>query len=237
MFTFLVTTTIFAYYGINAAILIYGMAVAGLLLFYLVFKRYLVMTFWATMEILSRLRHSYKYVGLENIPKDSAVLLLGNHVSWLDWIVVQLPISRRVNFLMDKEIYNWFGFHHVFKCGEVIPVSPKASKDAFKEAHNRLLDGRIVALYPEGEITKNGELGKFYRGYELIKTDYDGVIVPYFIDGMFGSSFSKYKKGKKKSIFAKREITVYFSYPVPKETKADELKDIIQELKDKYEVK
>ena len=189
------------------------------------------------MEIISKTRHTYKYVGLENVPKSGAVLLLGNHVSWLDWIILQLPFQRRINFLMDKDIYHWFGFHAFFKTGEAIPVSPRASKDAFKEAHKRLLKGNIVALYPEGEISQNGELGKFYRGYELISTDYDGVLVPYFIDGIFGSSFSKYKQGKKKSFFAKREITIYFSYPVPKETKADELKDIIQVLKDKYEVK
>jgi len=235
MFSFLVLTTIFAYYGLNAAILIYLMAFVGLILSYLVFKRYLVMTFWALMEILSKTRHSYKYVGLENIPKSDGVLLLGNHVSWLDWIIVQLPLRRRINFLMEKSIYEWPIFHAFFKRGEAIPVSPKASKDAFREAHRRLKEGRIVALYPEGEISKTGALGKFYRGYELIETDYEGVIVPYFIDGIFGSSFAKYKNGPKKSFFSRRNITIYFASPVSKDTKADELKDIIQELKDRYE--
>ena len=237
MFTFLVTTTIFAYYGINAAFLIYGMAVVGVLLSALVFKRYLVMTFWAVLDIVSKTRHSYKYVGLENVPKSGAVLLLGNHVSWLDWVILQLPIKRRINFLIDKDIYEWPVFHFFFKRGEAIPVSPKASKDAFKEAHKRLMNGSMVALYPEGAITKTGELGKFFRGYELIETDYDGVMIPYFIDGMFGSSFARHKEGKKRSFFAKREITIYFSNPVSKETKADELKDIIQGLKERYETK
>ena len=237
MFSFLLLTTIFAYYGLNAAILIYLMALVGVLLSYLVLKRYFVMTFWALMEIISKLRHSYTYVGLENIPKDGAVLLLGNHVSWLDWIIVQIPLRRRINFLMEKSIYEWPVFHAFFKQGEAIPVSAKASKDAFKEAHNRLMQGKVVGLYPEGEISKNGELGKFYRGYELIATDYDGVIVPYFIDGIFGSSFSKYKNTHKKSFFSKRKVTIYFAPPVPNTTKADKLKDIIQELKDKYETK
>lgn len=80
-------------------------------------------------------------------------------------------------------------------------------------------------------------MGEFRRGYELIPTDYDGVIVPFFIDGLFGSSFSKYKQKKDKMFFQKRDITVYFEKPVSKDTKADELKKIIQNMKDKYETK
>ena len=237
MFSFLVLTTIFAYKGMNGKILIYIMGIVGIILSLLLLKRYYVMTFWAVMELLSKPRHKYHYVGLENIPHVNGVLLLGNHVSWLDWIIIQLPLSKRVNFLMDKDIYHWPFFHFFFKKGKAIPISSKASKDAFVQAHKRLQDGNVVALYPEGEISKDGELGKFYRGYELIPTDYEGVIIPYFIDGVFGSSFSKYKPKKKKSFFSRREISIYFAEAVPKDTKADKLKIIIQNLKDKYETK
>ncbi|WP_324170613.1 MFS transporter [Sulfurimonas sp.] len=237
MFSFLVLTTIFAYHSISGGILIYAMAIVGLMLSFLLLKRYIVMTFWAFMELISSFRHSYTYVGLQNIPSKGAVLLLGNHVSWLDWVIVQLPLSRRINFLMDKDIYHWKFFHAFFKKGEAIPVSPKASKDAFKEAYKRLLDAKVVGIFPEGEISIDGKLGKFYRGYELISSDYKGVIVPYFIDGVFGSSFSKYKNKNKKSFFKRREITVYFAPPIPNDTKADDLKSIIQELKDRYETK
>ncbi len=237
MFSFLVLTTLFAYFGMNAELLFYLMGFVGLYLSVMVAKRYLVMTFFSTMEMISRVRHSYSYEGLENIPKNQAVLFLGNHVSWLDWIILQLPMKRQINFLMDKDIYNWPVFNSVFKKGEAIPVSPKASKDAFKEAHKRLVNGKIVAMYPEGEITTDGELGRFYRGYELIPQNYDGVIVPFYIDGAFGSMFSKHKPHNKKSFFKRRNIKVYFDKPIPKDTKADELRDIIQKLKDKYETK
>ena len=234
MFSFLMITTLFAYFGMNSEILFFMMSVVGTYLFFLTFRRYGVDMFWAVMQIFATPRHVYKYEGLENIPKSGAVLLLGNHVSWLDWIIVQLPLKRCINFMMDRDIYHWFGFHFFFKIGMAIPVSPKAAKDAFNEAHKRLKDGEIVGLYPEGEITTDGELGKFYRGYELINRDYDGVIVPYFIDGMFGSSFSKYKGNGTRNLFKRREIRVYFGAPISKETKADELKVIIQKMKDKY---
>ncbi len=232
MFSFLVLTTIFAYYGMNAEILIYLMGFVGMILTYIVFKRNFVMVFWAVMELFSRPRHSYKYVGLENIPQNGAVLLLGNHVSWLDWIIVQLPIPRRINFMMEKDIYYWKFFHPFFKKGEAIPVSSKASKDAFKEAYKRLKYGHMVGLFPEGGISRDGEIKKFFRGYEIIGTDYDGVIVPFFIDGVFGSSFSKYKPKIDKKFFNRREISIYFGKPLPKDTKADELREVILNIKD-----
>jgi len=183
------------------------------------------------------MRHRYNYVGLENIPSSKGVLLLGNHVSWVDWIIVQLPLQKRINYMMDKDIYYWPLLHSAFKLGETIPVSTKASKDAFVEAHKRLLGGKIVGLYPEGEISKDGELGKFYRGYEMIPQNYDGVIVPFFIEGIYGSMFAKYKPKKRRNIFRRRKINVYFAPPVPMDTKADEIRDIILAMKEKYETK
>lgn len=237
MFSFLLLTTLFAYFGMNAKILFYLMGFVGLYLSVMVFKRYLVMTFWAVLELIFKTRHRYSYIGLENIPRDRAVLLLGNHVSWIDWIIIQFAIKRRINFLMDKDIYHWKLLHPFFKKGGAIPISIKASKDAFAEAHKCLEDGNVVAVYPEGGISKDGKIGKFYRGYEIIPQNYDGVIVPYFINGTFGSLFSKYKPKKDKMFYKKRDITVHFASPVSRGIKADELRDIVINMKEKYEVK
>jgi len=237
MVSFLLISTLFAYFGMDSKALFYLMGFVAIYMSIILFKRYLVMTFWTVLELVSMFRHKYRYVGLDNIPQSRGVLLLGNHVSWLDWIILQLPMQKQINFMMDKDIYNWKVLHHIFKKGETIPVSPKASKDAFKEVYKRLNDGKIVTIYPEGGISKSSELGNFFRGYELISKDYDGVIVPFFIDGIFGSRFAKYKPEKKKSFFKRREVTIYFGKPISKETKADELKVIIQNMKDRYETK
>ena len=237
MFIFLSLTTLFAYYGMNAEILFYLMTFVGIYLSVMTFKRYVAETFWAIMELISKLRHTYHYEGLENIPKEGAVLLLCNHVSWLDWIIIQLPIKRHINYMMEKYIYHWPVFHRVFVKGEAIPVSAQASKDAFKEAHKRLLEGRIVGIFPEGEITENGSLGRFLRGYERIPTDYKGVIIPVFIDGVFGSSFSRFKgkKRRRRCLLKRREVRVYYGEPISKDTKHDALRDIILKMKEKYE--
>ncbi len=239
MFSFLVLTTVFAFFGMNAEILFYLMGLVGAYLAYLLFKRYYVDVFWAVMGLFGALRHKYIYYGLQNIPDDKGVLLLGNHASWLDWIILQLPLQRRINYMMDKEIYHWPFFHAFFKKGEAIPLSARAFKDAFKEAHARLKNGSIVGIFPEGEITKTGEFGEFKKGYELIGKDYDGVIVPFYIDsGIFGSSFSKYKpKNAKLNLFKRRVIKIYFDKPLANDTSSEELYKTIVKMKEKYEAK
>jgi len=197
----------------------------------------MVNLFWIIVKIIFKTRHRYIYNGLENIPKDKAVLLLGNHVSWIDWIIIQLSIKRRINFMMDREIYNWKFFNIFFKKGKAIAVSKKGSKDAFSEAYRRLKNGEVVVIFPEGGISKDGDIGKFYRGYEMIPTDYDGVIIPFFIHGIFGSSLSKYHPQTKKKFYEKRKIKVYFEKPLSKEIKADELRKKIIKMKEKYEIK
>ena len=232
MISFLVITTVFAYFGMDAEILFFIMSFVGIYLACKVLKRYLVMTFWTFFSLVLSIRYKFKYIGLENVPLSGGVLLLGNHVSWIDWMILQTPIKRRINFMMDKDIYNYKYFNNILKKGEVIPISPKSFKDGFKDASQRLKDSKIVAIYPEGSITKDGKLATFQRGYELLDTSYDGAIVPYFIDGMFGSLFSKYKTNQKKYFFSRREVCIEFLHTVSKTTKAEELQGIIQTMKD-----
>jgi len=230
MFIFLMLTTVFAYFGANAEILFYIMSLVGLYLSYMLMSEYLVMAFWATFEVIFKTRHKYIYHGLENIPQDKGVLLMGNHISWLDWFIVQLPIERRINFLIDKDVYNYKIVKPFMKKGELIPVSPKASKDSFAEASRRLRSKKIVAIFPEGEISYDDKLSKFHRGFEYIDTS-DAIVVPFFIDGMFGSVLSRYKGNTKKNIFKKRVINIYFGEPISGDIKADELKNIVSKLK------
>ena len=234
MFTFLMLTTLFAYNGMNTELLFYLMGCVGIYLSFLTLSRYQVATFWAKMEILGSLRHKYIYHGLENVPKEGAALLLSNHVSWLDWVLLQLPLERHINFMMEKSIYHWPLFHLFFKKGGAIPISARASKDAFAEAHKRLKEGHIVGVFPEGSITHDGTLSQFHKGYELISPDYEGSIIPVFIDGVFGSIFARYKGKRKKSFFRRREIHIYYGEPLAKESSSEEVKKTIQAMKDKY---
>jgi acyl-[acyl-carrier-protein]-phospholipid O-acyltransferase/long-chain-fatty-acid--[acyl-carrier-protein] ligase len=237
MFSFLLLTTLFAYFGMDAEILFYLMGCVGIYLVVLLFRRYYIDIFWTFISIVISLRYKVIYHGLENIPQNRAVLLLGNHVSWIDWILLQLPLERRINYMIDREIYHWKYWHSFFQKGEAIPLSAHAFKDAMREAHKRLKQGRIVALFPEGAITKDGEIHEFHRGYELIEKDYNGNIIPFYIDkGVFSTIFSKYKvKNATLNPFKRQLINIYFGMPLPKDTKSEELRELIVAMKDKYE--
>jgi len=230
MFSFLMITTLFAYLGADAEILFYIMSLVGVYLAYKLMSMYLVMAFWAFIEFVLKFSYTYVYEGLENIPKDKAVLLMGNHVSWLDWFLVQLPIQRRINFMIDKDVYNYKILGPFMKKGELIPISPRASKDAFAEASSRLKAGKIVGIFPEGEISSTEEMAKFHRGFEYIELG-DAVIIPYFIDGIFGSIFARYKGKNQKSFLKKRVITVRFAKAIKNTITAQELQKVVENLK------
>ena len=230
MVSFLLLSTIFAYFGTNAKILFYLMSLIGFYLSYILVKNYFVMAIWSFLELIFRSMYKFKYSGLENIPKDKAVLLLGNHVSWIDWFILQLPLQRRISFMIDKKIYNWKFAKPFFIKAELIPLSARAAKDSFNAASKKLKEKKIVVIFPEGEITRTKELSRFRRGYEYIDKN-DAVLIPFYIDGVFGSIFSRYKGKKKRNLFKKREINVVFSKEVSQYIKADELKDVIEQLK------
>ncbi|MDD5373028.1 MAG: MFS transporter [Sulfurimonas sp.] len=230
MFSFLMLTTLFAYFGMNAKILFFVMGIVALYLLYLLLKRYLVMAVWTLFESILKIRYRCTYIGLEHIPQNTPILLAGNHVSWIDWFILQLPLERRVVFLIDKDIYNNKFLKPIFKLGDLIPISQKASKDSFIETSMKLKNGKIVAIFPEGEIARSSGVSKFYRGYEFIERS--GVaIVPFHIDGIFGSVFARHKGDAKRCFLKKREITLTFGEPISGHISADELREIVVNLK------
>jgi acyl-[acyl-carrier-protein]-phospholipid O-acyltransferase/long-chain-fatty-acid--[acyl-carrier-protein] ligase len=118
------------------------------------------------------------------------------------------------------------------KKAEVIPLSPKSFKDSLKEASKRLKDSRLVALYPEGEISSDDELSEFKAGYKLLDGGDKCVIVPFFIDGVFGSVFARNKTPQHNSFFKRRVINVSFGKPIVNKVDAHELQKIVENIRD-----
>ncbi|MBE8190150.1 MAG: AMP-binding protein [Candidatus Thioglobus sp.] len=138
---------------------------------------------------------SFKYRvevdGLENIPNDKGVLLLGNHISYLDWAILQISYPKQIRFVMEKNIYKkwyWKWFLDLFK---VIPISKVSSKNALLQVSQALNDGHTVVLFPEGCLSRNGQINPFLKGYELaIANTKNTVIVPFYLHGLWESRFS-----------------------------------------------
>jgi acyl-[acyl-carrier-protein]-phospholipid O-acyltransferase/long-chain-fatty-acid--[acyl-carrier-protein] ligase len=182
-------------------------------------------------KFIAMFRYKLTIQGVENFPKDGAALLLGNHVSWIDWMVLAIASPRRVSFVIERDIYERWYLKPIFKFFGLIPISSRASKSAFDAIKQKLNEGKIVALFPEGAISRNGHLGEFKRGYEKAVEGIDVPIVPFYIRGLWGSRFSYADKKQKENVKNRpRDVGVIFGKTLPSKTKTDELKQKIFEL-------
>ncbi len=182
-------------------------------------------------KIIVSFRYKLSIYGVKNFPKDGAALLLGNHVSWIDWMIIAIASPRRVSFVIERTIYEKKFLKPIFKFFGLIPISAKASSGAFKAIKEKLEEGKIVALFPEGTITRNGHLNKFQRGFEKIAKDIDVPIIPFYIRGLWGSRFSYADKKLQESVKkTPRAIDLSFGKPLTSNTTAEELKQHIFNL-------
>ncbi len=137
-----------------------------------------------------RLLYRVRVKGLENLPKEGGVLLVSNHVSYLDVIILGVVLRRPIRFL------SWEGFERhwlmrwVMRTMGTIPVAEEKAKDAIHRAAAALQAGEVLCIFPEGHVTRNGGLLPLRRGFELIARRANVPIVPVAIDGLWGSIFS-----------------------------------------------
>ena len=201
MFLMLSMTTIVSYYDfdpLNTVYLILLITIIGTI--YTVYKlpQSLLLLF---LKTIVGLKYKLEVDGVKNIPASGGVLLLGNHVSWIDWTIVLMAIPREVKFVMDKTIYSKWYIKWLFKMFNAIPISNGSSKTTIKLIAKELDAGNMVVLFPEGFITRNGHLGEFKRGFEKVLelTSTDVKVIPFYIRGLWESMFSRANKRFKKS--------------------------------------
>ncbi|CZE47817.1 acyl-[ACP]--phospholipid O-acyltransferase [Campylobacter geochelonis] len=170
--------------------------------------------------------------GVENIPKTGGVLLLGNHISWIDWAVVQIATPRPVKFVIHRSFYDRWYLQWFFKLFKVIPIGSGMNKSALENVRTRLENGEVVALFPEGHISYNGQLDEFAKGFEVASNATGAKIVPFYIRGLWGSSFSRARKYFKNmtSKEGKRMLGVTFGEPMPDSSTASEVKQKVMQL-------
>lgn len=190
---------------------------------------------FARLLMLPIVKASYRFHvdGLRNLPQTGGVLMLGNHISWIDWLILQAASPRGIRFVMYRPIYNKWYLKWLFKFFRVIPIGAGASKESIQAVRECLQRGEVVALFPEGHISYNGQINEFQKGFELILKGLEEVaVVPFYLRGLWGSSFSRadgfYKQMTKKQ--GKREILVAFGKPIRREIHATEMKQKVVEL-------
>ncbi|MBI3552739.1 MAG: MFS transporter [Elusimicrobia bacterium] len=185
---------------------------------------------------LANILYRIRVEGRDNVPLEGPVLLVSNHISFIDPFLIVMANQRLVRFLMfrayyDLPIANWF-----FRAMKAIPVSnhdgPKALIKSFQNARAALERGEAVCIFAEGEISRHGQMLRFKNGFERIVDGLDVPVVPVHLDQVWGSVFSfegggvLFKKPRKLPY----PVTVSFGKPVPATTPAFELRQRILEL-------
>src|SRR6266446_2292737 len=139
--------------------------------------------------------------GLDRIPEKGGCVIVCNHVSFVDAIVVAACVRRPVRFVMDHRIFKIPLLNFLFRTMRAIPIAP-AKEDAalkeraFVEAANALKAGEIVCIFPEGKITDTGEMSRFRPGLQRILEQAPAPVVPMALRGLWGSFFSRSSRGK-----------------------------------------
>ena len=134
--------------------------------------------------------------GLENIPEKGPAVLVCNHVSFVDPLVILAASPRPIRFVMDYRIFKTPVLSFIFRTGKAIPVAPaKEDEKLLNEAYEKIAEaleaGELVAIFPEGRITDTGELYPFKRGIGRIVERTPVPVIPLALKGLWGSFFSR----------------------------------------------
>ena len=147
--------------------------------------------------VLTKLMYNVDVKGIEdNVPDEGPVLIVCNHVSYMDALILGGAIPRPTRFVMYYKIFqipvaSWF-----FKTARAIPIAgakedPETMQKAFDEVDKALAEGEIVGIFPEGKLTTDGEIAEFKSGVEKILARRAVPVVPIALKGMWASMFSK----------------------------------------------
>jgi acyl-[acyl-carrier-protein]-phospholipid O-acyltransferase/long-chain-fatty-acid--[acyl-carrier-protein] ligase len=144
------------------------------------------------LGLLGRTFYRVMPIGLENLPATGGVLLLPNHISYVDAVILQLACPRPIRFLVYDQLYQQGFLRWGLKLLGTIPISPKKARAAIETTVDALAHGEVVCLFPEGALTRTATLQKLNRGYELIARKARVPVMPVWLENVWGSVFSYY---------------------------------------------
>ena len=157
-------------------------------------------------------RYRLNVSGIDNIPKDGPVLLLGNHISYIDFALIQWATPRTIRFIVHDDYYSKPIFNWILRGVGAVSIRPEHSRNAMQNIIKLLNDDCVVCLFPEGHVSTSGELSDLKRGFEkvLSQSKEAVIVVPFAIKNMWGSFFSKAPRAVKKRMKfrLRREVKV-----------------------------
>ena len=176
---------------------------------------------WLLVHTVYRLRKH----GLEHVPEEGPAVLVCNHVTFVDALVIIAACRRPIRFVMDHQYFHLPILNFVCRTSRAIPIAsrkddPALVERAFDEVAAALEAGDVVCIFPEGRLTRDGEIGRFRRGIEAIVARTPVTVVPLALRGLWGSFFSRKGGGPMRRPFRRvwSRIELVCGTPVPPES-------------------
>ena len=185
-------------------------------------------------QILLSILYRKEIVGIENLPKQGGCIVVSNHISWLDGILILWMLPRNVRFVVDGGNFRNPMLRYFAGAFDTILMmpSPKSIGRALKTANESLLASEAVGIFPEGTITRTGQLQAFKPGIQKITKGTDAPIIPMWMEGMWGSLFS-FSEGKfffKRPKNFRRKLTLHIGSALATDTPLEKIRSCVQKL-------
>ncbi len=184
--------------------------------------------------------HRVKTVDVERIPDEGPAVLVCNHVSYVDALVIGAASPRPIRFVMDHRIFKTPFLGWIFRTAKAIPIAP-AKEDpflmerAFIDIAEALHQGDLVCIFPEGKLTTTGEMNEFRGGIAKIVERSKVPVIPMALRGLWGSVFTRDPGNVFERSFARglrSRLALAVGVPVPpQEAKPEYLHERVRELR------
>jgi 1-acyl-sn-glycerol-3-phosphate acyltransferase len=167
--------------------------------------------------------HRVATVDADRIPEEGAAVLVCNHVSYVDAIVIMAASPRPIRFVMDHQIFKTPLLGFIFRTGKAIPIAPAKDdpwlmEKAFIDIAQALHEGELVCIFPEGRLTRTGEMSEFRGGIARIVERSQVPVIPMALRGLWGSVFSRDPSNVFERTFARgwrSRLALVVGRPVP----------------------
>ena len=151
---------------------------------------------WCIFHTMYRVKHA----GLQNVPQRGAAIIVCNHVSYVDAVLLGGAVRRPIRFVTDKTVYDKPVLHFIFRVARAIPivrreVDEEIYDQAFVDIREGLEDGDLLCIFPEGRLSPDGEMTEFKPGIEKILRETPVPVIPMALSGLWGSFFSQFGGG------------------------------------------
>ncbi|QDU57992.1 acyl-[ACP]--phospholipid O-acyltransferase [Aeoliella mucimassa] len=183
------------------------------------------------------LAHTVYRIHMENrdvLPNEGGALLVANHVTWVDGLLVLCSSSRPVRLMIKSDLLNTRWKERLAKLMGVIevPTNPHAARPAIRQARRAIKNGELVCLFAEGQVTRSGQLQSFTRGLLSLVRGINAPVIPVYLDELWGSMFS-YRGGKLFGRWPSRwphRVTCWFGQPITHPNSVGQVREAVQQL-------